>query len=186
MFRKSIAIDRGSSIAIWRLTSGNSTRTIAEARSTRQSLVIEISNQFTKTIFSLTNQFILFPVMRDKVAEAVHAFNVREDCKIPVVFGTIDGVHIRTLAPAHKNKADYFNRKQWFTFNTQGVVGADLILYFGSTSFPGSIHDSRSFRNCFIYNKIKEIVLCQRPLAVINRTCLQPVIFGDSAYGLTE
>ena len=49
-------------INLWRLVSGSSTRNVAEALLIGQESVVEISNEFCETIFSLKNQFISFRV----------------------------------------------------------------------------------------------------------------------------
>lgn len=62
-----------------------------------------------------------------------------------MVIGAIDGSHIAIKAP-HVNHEDYFNRKQNYSINLQGVVDATGKFIDVSTGWPGSIHDARVLR----------------------------------------
>ena len=90
-FRKAIPIEHRVIIAIWRLSSGNTTRTIAEALSIGQSTVILISLEFCEAMFELSDQFIRFPRGRFETEEAINDFRLFTGCQIPMALGIVDG-----------------------------------------------------------------------------------------------
>ena len=44
-----------------------------------------------------------------------------------------------------EHKEQFFNRKQSFSFNNQGIVSADWLFIDLVPGFPGSIHNARMF-----------------------------------------
>lgn len=92
------------------------------------------------------------------MASAIHTFYIREDCRIPMVFGTTDGAHIPIFSSSHENKVDdYFNRKQRYTSRKQLMA-----------------------------LKIKNGDLLEEPAAAINNAGVLSLILGDTVYGLKE
>ena len=57
----------------------------------------------------------------------------------------IDGCHFEMYAPP-ENKEDYFNRKQYYSINLQGIVRLELLFHHIDVHFPGSIHHARVLR----------------------------------------
>ena len=68
----------------------------------------------------------------------------------PSVVGAIDGSHI-TIKALQVNREDYFNGKQNYSINLQGVVDAADKFIDVSTGWPGSIHDARISRLSTLY-----------------------------------
>ena len=77
-------------------------------------------------------------------------FNVPLNC-----FGLIDCTHIRILRP---HKADfplaYINRKKYFSLNVQLVCDSWGTVTNLVVQWPGSVHDSRIFKNSPLYNEL--------------------------------
>ncbi|KAM7423433.1 hypothetical protein PAMA_011138 [Pampus argenteus] len=63
----------------------------------------------------------------------------------PNVIGCIDGTHIPITAPSH-NEADYVNRKSIHSINVQIICDAAHIISNVEAKWPGSVHDSRIYR----------------------------------------
>jgi len=138
-------------------------RTITETLSAGPGTVCNINNKFCKCLCSFTERFIAFPNSEENVTMAINNFRDIDDCQISMVVGAVDGTHILILSP-EVNKVDYFNRKQRFSFNTQAIVGGNLLFYSVTTGFPGSIHDSRAFQNTHVYNEIENLNLIDGPV----------------------
>ena len=102
---------------------------------------------------------------------------------LPNVVGAIDGSHISIKAP-HVNHEDYFNRKQNYSMNLQGVVDADGKFIDVSTGWPGSIHDTRVLRLSTLYRRAENDLILNEPVRHINRVTVRPLLIGDSAYPL--
>ena len=109
------------------------------------------------------------------------SFQINDTCKhgffekfgIPNIIGCVDGTHIEIKRPANRNFPDeYVNRKMKTTINVQVTVDSDLRFTDVDASWPGSVHDSRIFKNSVIYNEL-----------VTGR--LPGILIADKGYGLT-
>ena len=126
VFRKAVRIEKRVGLGLWRLSTGNSFRTISK-------------------VFGIgkSPEFIKFRKTTLETGAKIRSFCDFIGCKIPQFLGAIDGIHIEILAPSSDSKVDYFSRKQKFTVNTQAVIGADLEFLDVATGYPGSVHDAR-------------------------------------------
>ncbi|KAK0144667.1 putative nuclease HARBI1 [Merluccius polli] len=67
------------------------------------------------------------------------------------VLGCVDGTQIPITAPA-ENEADYVNRKSFHSINVQ-ICDAAYIVTNVEAKWPGSVHDSRIYRECRLSNR---------------------------------
>ena len=61
------------------------------------------------------------------------------------MIGIVDGSHI-PIKHLREHEEQFFNRKQFFSFNNQGIVSADRLFIDLMPGYPGSIHDAGMFR----------------------------------------
>lgn len=62
--------------------------------------------------------------------------------------GIVDGCHIILyVRPGTDDAGDYYNRKDTYSYNVQGVVGPDKRIRHLHVGHAGSLHDTRVFRN---------------------------------------
>lgn len=183
-FRKAIPIEKRVAISIWRLATGNSFRTVSKTFAVGKSTAVSITREFCREMRRLAPNFIKFPANRRDTAQAIEQFKLDYSCQISQAIGAIDGTHVNIVAPAGEGKEDYFSRKQRYTVNTQGIVGANLIFYDVATGFPGSCHDARNLRNSSIFHRAQNEELLVKPIDIVNETEIRPLILGDSAYPL--
>ena len=92
------------------------------------------------------------------------------------VEGIVDGTHIPILRP-NIHEAAYVNRKDFHSINVQICGNGDLQIIDVVAKWPGSVHDSRIFKNSKLYEKFKEGELPSLP---------NGIILGDSGYPLLE
>ena len=109
-------------MALWHLGTGNSYRTTGITFGQGKSTVIKICENFMEALIRRKNEFIQFPEDTRDVAYAMR--KMESVVGLPNVVGAIDGSHISIKAP-HVNHEDYFNRKQNYSMNLQGVMDAD-------------------------------------------------------------
>ena len=183
-FRRAIPIEKRVAIAIWRLSTGNSFRTVSKTFAVGKSTAVSITRKFCREMRRLAHLFIKFPSNRRETAQAIEQFKMCYDTQIPQAVGAIDGTHINIVAPEGEGKEDYFSRKQRYTINTQGVVGANLIFHDIATGFPGSCHDARNLRNSSIFRRAQNDEILIKPVDIVHDFEVRPFIIGDSAYPL--
>ncbi|XP_039503140.1 putative nuclease HARBI1, partial [Pimephales promelas] len=72
----------------------------------------------------------------------------------PNVVGCIDGTHIPIIAPS-ENEADYVNRRSIHSINVQIICDATHIITYVEAKWPGSVHDSRIYRESTLSNRLE-------------------------------
>ena len=74
---------------------------------------------------------------------------------LPSITGAIDCTHIEITAPPSELHPDeYINRQNNYSINVQAVCDSECVYLDVDASWPGSVHDSRIFKNSTIYQKL--------------------------------
>ena len=93
-----------------------------------------------------------------------------ERYRIPNIVGAIDCTHIPIKKPPNRFHPDeYLNRKNFHSINVQAICNSEYKFTDVVVAWPGSVHDSRIFKNSSIYDKL------------INRE-INGVLLGDNGY----
>ena len=127
----------------------------------------------SKTVWRVTLAILTaypnpFTIPPSTAADFLHNFNVPLNC-----LGLIDGTHIRILRPKKTDfPSVYINRKKYCSLNVQIVCDSWGTVTNLIVQWPGSVHDSRIFKNSPLYNE-----LCSGTL--------NGYLVADSGYGLT-
>ena len=117
--------------------------------------------------------FIRFP---DDPLDAAQAMRrVESIAGFPNVVGAIDGSHITIKAP-QVNREDYFNGKQNYSINLQGVVDAADKFIDVSTGWPGSIHDARISRLSTLYLRAGNNLILTEPVKRSDEVAVRPLL----------
>ena len=183
--RKAIPIQKRVAIALWRLVNGDSFRVIAITFGVGKSTAVLITHEFCTAVSERAGQYIKFPQTPVEVGVAIEKFKEDVDCKIPQVFGAVDGTLIPIAAPDTPNKADYFARTKRYAVNTQGIIGSNLEFLHVTTGFPGCCHDSRVWQESSVFKKADRGEILNYPEQVIQKVRVKPIILGDGAYPLS-
>ena len=185
-FRKAIPIEKRVAIAIWRLATGNAFRTISKTFAVGKSTAVQIHREFCRELNRLAPTFIKFPRNGRETSSEIEKVKADFKCKIPQAVGAIDCTHVKILAPALEEKADYFSRKQTYTVNTHAIVGANLVILDIATGFPGSVHDSRVLRHTSVFRRAENQEILPSPEDIIEGQRVGPLILGDGSYPLLK
>jgi len=143
LFRDAVPVPKRVAVALWRLGSGNSYRTISTTFGIGKATAVKICHEFCEAMNRMKRYFISLPSHEDDVKESIRRF--AENLNFPQAIGAIDGTHIEIKSPT-VNGADYFNRTQKYSMVTQAVVDHRMLFMDVSTGWPGSIHDARILR----------------------------------------
>ncbi|KAJ8914251.1 hypothetical protein NQ315_003616 [Exocentrus adspersus] len=159
-------------IAIWRLATPDSLRSICERFNVGRSTALYITRRVTRAVNELSPVFIRWPT-EDKVQQIWAGFEAVSG--FPKVIGAIDGTHINIPAPS-ANPESYINRKGCHSVILQAVCdhsGCFLHCYAGHV---GSVHDQLVFRLSEVYGYLGDAEKFPEDSHLI----------GDSAYKLHE
>lgn len=138
-FRSPVSVEERVGLALWRLATGNSYRSCGLQFGLGKSTAKSICSKFEQAVFTLKDRFIKFPLTIQEIRNKMEEFE--ESYGIPQIMGAIDGCHIEINAPPD-NHEDYFNRKQHYSVNLQGIVDSNLKFIHVTVGYPGSIHDA--------------------------------------------
>ena len=185
VFRKAVPIEKRVGVGLWRLSTGNSFRTISKVFEIGKSTVIKLVNKLISELLWMSPEFIKFPKTTFETGAKIRSFHDFTGCKIPQVLGAIDGTHIEILALSSDSKVDYFNRKQKLTVNTQAVIGANLEFLDVATGYPGSVHNARALRSSTLFQQAEAQIMLSTPLKDNDNVKIRLLLLSDSAYPAT-
>jgi hypothetical protein len=115
----------------------------------------------------------------------INAFKTFAKCKIPNVLGALDGTLVAIRKPS-KDPLEYWCRKSMYAVSSQIIFGADLMILYVATGFPGSMHDSNQFRSTSFCRQIEQGDICSNPILNLeNRLEIRPILLADGAYRLS-
>ena len=178
-------MEKRVAIAIWRLSTATSFRSIAKVFAVGKSTAVTICKEFCRELKRRLSEYINFPVTRHENTEAILKFKADVNCKIPQAVGVIDGAPISMLTPATESKNDYYSRKKRHTINSQAVIGANLMFLDIATGFPGFMHDARVLQHTALFRMARQGEILSKPSDQINNVTIKPALLGDRAYPLS-
>ncbi|XP_052259893.1 putative nuclease HARBI1 isoform X2 [Dreissena polymorpha] len=112
------------------------------------------------------HQFIFFPASEyDKARVKREFYSI---AGFPNVLGFVDCTHVKIRAPK-RNEMDFVNRKGYHSVNIQMICDPQFLITDVVVKWPGSVHDSRIFR---------ESSIC----AKFENGQLDGLLLGDSGY----
>ncbi|XP_046408922.1 putative nuclease HARBI1 [Ischnura elegans] len=167
--KEKISAELSLLLTLWFLANNEPHRTLANLFNVSFSSVSRIVRRVVNWLVTLTPEVIKWPEGNqiNKESAAFEALSGIRGC-----IGAIDGSHIPINQP--ENGRPYFNRKQAYSINLQGVVGSDLKFINIYCGDPGSYHDVRVLRRSDMYAAVEANVERYFP----NQTFL----LGDKAY----
>ncbi|XP_065438549.1 uncharacterized protein LOC135981209 [Chrysemys picta bellii] len=146
--RAALMMEKRVAIAIWKLATPDSYRSVANQFGVGKSTVGIVLMQ----VFSAINRILLRrTVTLGNVHDIVTGF---AQMGFPNCGGVIDGTHIPILAPAYLT-SKYVNRKGYFSMILQALVDHHGHLIDNNTGWPGKVHDTCIFRNTGLFRKLQ-------------------------------
>ena len=98
--RRAIPIEKCVGVAIGRLATGDTFRSIAKTFAIGKSTTVKITKEFCLEMKRKASPCIKFPKTRLETSECIEKFRISTNCKIPQVVGTVNGTHVRQVVRA--------------------------------------------------------------------------------------
>lgn len=182
VFRQAISIEKRVAIALWRLGTGNSYRTIGQSFGVGRATAMKIKDSFCSALLDRINDFIKFPRTEAETRKCIEGF--QNISTFPQVVGALDGSHIPIATPM-ESPNEYVNRKQFHSIILQGVADSDKKFLHVSTGYAGSIHDARVLRISSLFTAVENNTILNSPVRRIRGREVKPLLVADPAYRLT-
>lgn len=119
-------------------------------------------------IMQKKDQWIRFPASEAAMQNAQTEWQERYE--FPGAVGAVDCTHIQIKKP-HNHGDEYINRKGVATINVQATCNSKELFTSVDASWPGSVHDSRIWRNSDISR-------------IMSRCHANALLLGDVGYGI--
>ena len=97
ILRQAISIEKRVGVALWRLATGNSYRTVGLTFGIGRCTAMNLKDEFCTALLRRANDFIKFPNTEAKTRQSVQEF--QDISRFPQVVGALDGSHIPIRAP---------------------------------------------------------------------------------------
>ncbi|KAL6470608.1 hypothetical protein MHYP_G00217270 [Metynnis hypsauchen] len=133
------------------LKSGSFLYSIGDAEHVSKATVCRSVQKVSLALKRLVPSFVVFPGHKPVVDIKEEFYNI---AGFPRVIGCIDGTHIPITAPS-EHEGDYVNRKSIHSINVQIICDASHLITNVEARWPGSVHDSRIFRESALSNKFQ-------------------------------
>ncbi|XP_065440822.1 uncharacterized protein LOC135981585 [Chrysemys picta bellii] len=170
--RAALPVEKRVAIAIWKLATPDSYRSVANQFGVGKSTVEIVLMQACKAI----NRILLRrTVTLGNVQDIVDGF---AQMGFPNCGGAIDGMHIPILAPPHL-ESEYVNWKGYFSMVLQALVDHRGRFIDINTGWPGKVYEARIFRNTWLFRKMQA-----GTFFTVGEAEMPIVILGDPAYPL--
>ncbi|KAI4465063.1 hypothetical protein MML48_3g00003819 [Holotrichia oblita] len=113
-----------------------------------QSTVSKTINEVASKIVRRKGMWIRFPLTPNELEEAKRGWHM------PDAIGAVDCTHIKIRKPVLHGE-EYFNRKGFCSINVQATCNYNECFTSVDVSWPGSVHDSRVWRNSDVFQITK-------------------------------
>ncbi|KAG6939890.1 hypothetical protein G0U57_020772, partial [Chelydra serpentina] len=175
--RAALTIQKGVAIALWKLATPDSYRSVANQFGVGKSTVGVAVMQVAHAIVDLLLSKV---VTLGDVQVIIDGFSAMG---FPNCGGAIDGTHIPILGPDHQG-SQYINQKGYFSMVLQALVDHKGRFSNINVGWPGKVHDARVFKNSGLFRQLQQGVYFPDRKITVGDVEMPIVILGDRAYPL--
>jgi hypothetical protein len=184
--RDAIHFEKATAMALWRLATGDSYRSIALHFGTSRSVVCDATHRVAAALAAAAPRFIKLPKTDEEIEflARMSAAQLRDCVGAPHLVLSVDGSHIGVPMGDHNvGHMDWKNRKGQYSMILQGVVDYSSRFRSVQIGWPGSVHDARVFRNSeFGRAALDGSLFRRRSVQLPDGTVLHYSTVGDAAY----
>ena len=167
--REPISVVKHLLITLWFLGNQESIRSVSDRFNVTKSSVFTCVNRVCRALKNnVTTQIIVWPT-QERAQVIMDGFRMYRG--LQGVRGAIDGSHIPIKAP-EECPENYINRKHFHSVNLTAICDHEMRFLDCYAGWPGSVHDSRVFKNSDFYQTVD------------NKFQDGSYLLGDSAYTL--
>jgi hypothetical protein len=176
-----LTVDRQLAIALHHLATGNSAFTVSELFGVSEDTVYSVTKKVCKALWDvLKPAHLIWPTSVDAVARVSQGFEERKG--LPNCLGAIDCTHFLIDLPEHEASSCWFDRDHNYSMIMQAVVDAEGKFLDVCIGWPGSVHDTRVFKNSQLYHNVENGIWLNGEPKLISGCQVPQYIVGDAGY----
>ncbi|XP_020516318.1 putative nuclease HARBI1 [Labrus bergylta] len=137
-------------VFLYWLASATSYRVVEEAFAIPTPTVFDLVHKASKRVLAIVKRVIRFPTAAEMDGVGAGFARLAGSAVFARAAGSIDGCHVRVVAPAAHEQA-YLNRRLFHSIQFQAICdhrGKFLDVFVG---YPGSVHDAHVLRHSDVY-----------------------------------
>ena len=146
--REPVSVEKQLLMTLWYVGGNDVVRRIADRFGVSESTMVVCRDKIISVLLKLKEKLIRWPKPQE-LQQEVQEFARRNG--FPGIVGAIDGTHIGIKAPREYPER-YFNRKQFYSIQLQGVCKTNRQFTHVFVGYPGSVHDSRVLRTSDLWH----------------------------------
>ncbi|XP_064214207.1 uncharacterized protein LOC135266827 [Tribolium castaneum] len=148
--RSTVQVEKQLLSVIWILVTPDSYRSVGERFGLAKSSLSQCFKRVVKILNAVAPTIIKWPegMQLQNVERRFHAF-----ARMPHCIGAIDGTYVEIKAPK-EDPQSYITRKCNYAFTLQAIAVPSLKFTDAFIGYPGSVSDSRIFKNSDFYNAV--------------------------------
>ncbi|KAG6938868.1 hypothetical protein G0U57_004517, partial [Chelydra serpentina] len=147
--RAALTIQKRVALALWKLATPDSYRSVANQFGVGKSTVGVAVMQVAHAIVDLLLSKVVTLGDMQVIIDGFSAMG------FPNCGGAIDGTHIPILGPDHQG-SQYINRKGYFSMVLQALVDHKGRFTNINVGWPGKVHDARVFKNSGLFRRLQQ------------------------------
>ena len=129
---------------------------VGEDLGIHQSTVSTTITRVLDQMMTKAELWIKFPTTAAEIQTAQEMWQARRPFQIPFAIGAVDCTHVKITKPAGPQGDEHINRKGQATVNVQATCNASEMFTSVDATWPGSVHDSRIWRNSSVAAFLKQ------------------------------
>lgn len=177
-----ISVEKQVAIAVMRLTSGSTIKSISQLLGCGKSTVVKIVNKFVGSIRQRASNFLQWPANAEKLTEVKDGFYRKHG--LVNCCGAIDATHVRMELPAGESSDVWVDRNHNFSMILQAIVDTELRFLDVCIGYPGSLSHARCLRESAFYRRCCNGQRLNGDSVQVGETHFREYIVGDWKYPL--
>ncbi|KAI5063288.1 hypothetical protein GOP47_0021835 [Adiantum capillus-veneris] len=146
-----MSVERQVAIAVMRLTTGSTFKTVSELLGCGRSTVVKIVNKFVSSVRQRAGHYLQWPSTPEQSTRVKDGFFSRYG--LANCCGILDTTHIIMDLPSGEPADIWLDRNHTFSMALQAVVDTELRFLDVCVGYPGSLSDAKCLRESAFYKK---------------------------------
>ncbi|MCO5546808.1 hypothetical protein L7F22_000244 [Adiantum nelumboides] len=177
-----MSVERQVAIAVMRLITGNTFKTVSEILGCGRSTVVKIVNKFVDSLRHRAGHYLQWPSTSEELARVKEGFFNKHG--LLNCCGALDSTFMVMDLPTGEPADVWLDRNRNFSMILQAVVDTELRFLDVCVGYPGSLNGAQSLKESSFYKKCDSGQRLNGDLVQAGDYAIQEYVVGDLEYPL--